>query len=337
MQKIMPSLLVLSLVLGPWASFADEQLGEIQLADFLVEPTYKDSEKSPSATDSQSGFGLGNSYFAARWKFQRIVSGRIQIADLSLINNPTWYSTTAQHGLGLVEAYAQAESVLGTFRAGLVPISFGLDGATPETGLWFPVSMIFADRQLVLRDYGVSYSIYHNGFFTDVAAHNGEGATDQDKRLWQTARWGWRGKAGTQIGLSGATGYFQTPTSLDTKSRIGNFFFGLDFYAIGIGAEATLGERKTSASQHQFYDWYVWVRHAMGRNWGLMLKYEYYDPSNRIEADGQKIGVAGLYINNDTNTSRLSFMYTKNWEEAEDQIANDEYRVVWRITSSYSQ
>ncbi len=311
-----------------------EQLGELELADFLVEPTYLYTERGVVTGQRESGFGLGNSYLAAKWKLQRTVSGRLQIASFDLLNRPSW-SPVTETGLGFVEAYAQLDTAYGRVRAGLVPVIFGLDGATPETQLWFPHHMIYSQRVLGLRDYGLSYSISNDGFFTDVTVHNGEGGKDQDRRLWQTARWGWNGPAGTIIGLSGAVGYYTTTaTPQDTKVRVGNFFAGIDLYGVGLAAEATLGEQKSTLIKSQFFNWYVQARHNLGRNWGALLMYEYYDPSNLIREEAIKQGAVGLYLQNETNTSRLSFLYTKNWEEVE-QTANDEYRLTWRITSSY--
>lgn len=311
-----------------------EQLGVIELADFLVEPTFLYTERGVVSGERESGFGLGNTYLAAKWRLQRLVSGRLQIASYELLNRPSW-SPVTESGLGFIEAYAQLDTAYGRIRGGLVPLFFGLDGATSETQLWFPRHKLYSERLLGLRDLGVSYSISNNAFFTDVTIHNGEGGNDKDRRFWQTARWGWGGPAGTVIGVSGAVGYYTTASSpQDTKVRMGNIFAGLELYGVGLAGEATVGEQKSTLSKNQFLNWYVQAHHNLGRDWGLLVMYEYYDPSNLIRDEAIIQAAAGLFFKNETNTSRLSMLYIKNIEETE-QKANDEFRLTWRITSSY--
>lgn len=311
-----------------------EQLGEIQLADFLVEPSVYFTERGTLTGAEESGFSLGNTYFAAKWKMQRYFSGRLQLASYDLLNRPSW-SPVTESGIGFVEAYAQLDSTHGRIRAGLIPLMFGLDGSTEETKLWFQRSAIYTQRRLGLRDLGISYNISHNGFFTDLAVHNGEGGRDYDRRFWHTARWGWNGPAGITVGMSGSVGFYKPQsTQEDTKVRIGNVFAGMELYAIGFAAEGTVGEEKSKLTKTQFVNAYAQLRHNIGRLWGLLARYEYYDPSNIISGDSTKQGALGFYVKNETNTSRLSFLFLKNWEESF-QTANDEYWLTWKITSAY--
>lgn len=321
-----------SLISSP-AIVKAEQIGEISLSDFLVEPSFYFTEKGTVSGTTESGFSLGHTYFSAKWNLQKKILGRIMLGQYSLLNRPSW-SPVTESGLGFVEAYAEYKSQLGTIRAGLLPVAFGLDGATQETRLWFPRHFLYTQGLMQLRDMGFSYQIAHNDFYTQATLHNGEGGADQDRRLFYTGRIGWDGPAGMTAGLSGSVGYYKTSTTQDTKTRIGNVFFGMNLYAVGLGLEATMGELKSQISKKQFLNWYVSARHNLGKRWGFLMKYEFFDPSQLVKEDSRKQGLLGVFAENETGTSRVTLAFLKNWEE-KSQNANDEYRLTWRITSDY--
>lgn len=312
-----------------------EQLGEFRLADFLVEPSFRHFESNRRTGLSETGFSLGHTYFSAEWQLDRTVSGRIQISSLDLLKRPSWVTTTTQN-FGFSEAYAEYRHSYARVRGGLLPVKFGLEGATPETELWFPRGFLYEDGVFPLRDIGIQLLVRHRDFFLDTTVHNGETTTDRDQRVFHTARIGWGGVGtGVTVGASGSAGYYKTnDTTPDTRFRMGNFFFAADLVHVGLAAEGTVGERK-GVTQSQFVNANASVRHQMGPNWGALLKYEYWDPNSRVREDIIKQGQGGLYFNNDTMTSRLSLLYIKNWDEA-DERANDEYWVIWRVTSLYN-
>ncbi len=176
-----------------------EDIGELKIHDLLLRPNFLLKEPTNGA------FSIGESSFALRWELESKFAGVVRIGPRTLLNPLARYAPTVNSDIVLVEAFAEYNDPYGRFRFGRVPVEFGYEGRLWERELIFPRSLLFRNRAIMLRDVGGSYEISHNNFFTGFVIHNGESDSDQDGRIWYTARMGYR-EDKFEIGLSGQTG-----------------------------------------------------------------------------------------------------------------------------------
>src|SRR5512135_2055875 len=187
-----------------------EQLGELKIDSLVLRPQFSMTE------GGGNNFSLGESLFAVRWRMDTHISGVFAVGSQDLLGTTQLYTPTLSENLGFVEAYGEYTGAYGTFRAGLQPLNFGLDGGVSEEDLDIHRSMLFSERLVALRDIGVSYRIKNNGFFTSVMVHNGESGPNVDNRAWYTANWGWTDDYRLRLGVAGQTGTTKPESTLAT-------------------------------------------------------------------------------------------------------------------------
>jgi hypothetical protein len=320
-----------------------ENLGDIELSSFLLEPSF-------TLSDTHKGsFVVGNSYLEATWTRDVTLSASLKIGSLDLLGRPARYNLTSAQNFGLVEGYAQVNSIYGRLRAGLVPIPFGLEGGDTEDRLRFPRSQLFQQRIVNLRDYGVQYHIANEGFFSDWVAHNGEGGEDRDNEIWFTARWGYQGGRWIRAGMSGTTGRTSAlatapPTggvasaltdidpSQPAKIRIANVFFDWELGDLFIEGEGTYGaviqdtERKMRA-------WHIDAETKLGESASVLVRYDSFDPRTDQGNDAAVEASLGFAWKSRYENSVLYLFVTRRDAEA---ATDPEHRFLlqWRMTPS---
>lgn len=321
---------------------ADESLGHLEVSSLFLEPTYVHDEPRTGS------FSAGTSYAELRWTLDPTISAILKFGSRDLIGQPARYGPVSQpEALTAIEAYGQADARLGRVRFGMIPIAFGLEGGDVEKNLNFPRSLIFQERYIGLRDYGVGYSVSSEGFFSDWAIHNGEGGPNLDNELWFTARLGWRSERGLMVGVSGSTGR-TSPASTNASTaatsaqawldvnqaariRIVNFFISWPTKPVrldieGFGGEAVQGDSviKTRAA-HADLVWFT------GTPVNALLRYEILDPRNDLGGDQLTEYSAGLAWHSHYDNSVLTVLGTKRVQQ---DVPVDEHRVMvtWRIT-----
>jgi hypothetical protein len=334
-------LLTFSLASRP-ARAADESLGTIEVSDLLLEPTYTYREAKKGA------FSPGPSFVGVTWTRDRMISATFKFGSKDLIGIPARYgpaSTTDQ--MGLIEAFGQADSDIGRLRFGLIPSPYGLEGGDAERRLSFPRSLIFQARYLPIRDYGASYRISYEGFFSDWAIHNGEGGPDLDTESWFTARLGWQGGRFLRLGATGVAGR-TNPKSTDplgvsksadagidvdkaARVRVVNFFLEWHLKPVILTAESFAGESAQDDNVIKARAAHLDLEVEVGSSASVLARYDIIDPRNDLGGDQITEYTGGLSFRSAYNNSVFYILGTKKVQQ---DVKADEHRglVVWRLT-----
>lgn len=318
-----------------------EDIGVLKIHDILLRPNFFLGE------GGRGSFSIGESSFALRWELEEKFAGVIRLGPRSLINPSARYSATVEDDVLLVEAFAELNHPYGRFRFGRIPVEFGLEGKMWERHLIFPRSLLFKERVVMLRDVGGSYEIVHNNFYTAVAAHNGEGDSDQDGRLWTTSRWGYYTDR-FEIGVTGMTGGTKpavTSLSGDTLAgvdptneahwRMGGIYSAVHNKGFDWTLEYYIGEREQDDVIGKFVAGHTDMSFEIDRYLSVHLRYDHFDPNLKIANDLQQEVSLGIMLSNKTHSSNLLLVGTKVLEEAGiAQVPNDELRLIWTLSPS---
>ena len=150
----------------------------------------------------------------------------------------------------MTSAFVQAKwPVYGRLRAGLIPLSYGLEGGKRDSQLVLPRSIF--SHFIPNYDLGLSYFISHKGFYVESALHNGAFQGDvlsnpiASQRLWWTTKGGWKGGYGIDIGMSASVGEFVGRNLWPYYSharRIGNTFLAFQVKQMSFKTEYHFGE-----------------------------------------------------------------------------------------------
>lgn len=332
-------------ILGALTSFvtfarAEESVGKLRVEEILLRPTYFSSE-------GQGGqFSFNDSLVSFEWAKDDHVSAHIMIGSLLQRVIPSIYlETEPKEELGFIEAYAQYTGVYGFVRAGLVPLGFGSSGLEQNHDRIWPKPMLFSERIMGERDYGVSFLTENNGYFAALTVHNGE--VDQkpsDGNLWVTTRWGWANERKFQVQISGQAGRTdsdgtaagsQTLAGWDrtvgAQWRFGAFTLAYRPRNWEFQAQAVLGEREQKSKTDNLTVFQIDALRTLGRNWGVGLRHDEFDPDGKKNNDKVLRESAILFNQSDDATSLVSLVYTKRLEEKY-QVHNDEIWFQWRVT-----
>lgn len=341
-KKVALFLLFLGLVLPQGFVLAQsyEQLGHLQLKELLLRPDFVVKE-------TQGGqFGLDAAFLGVEWKLDRQFLSYFSMGPRKLKNQMARFPIEhkQENNLDLVEAYAQFENIYGRWRMGLIPINFGVEGEIRESALYFPRSLIFQRRAMLLRDYGLSYSVIHQGWFTDLILHNGSSQASENGRLWYTGKWGWTDSRRFQTGFSAMTGNTRVDgnqwvednlggvnSHKEALWRVAGVFADWRPSSFKINLEAYMGEVQQDQEIGKWAAGHVDLLYSFSRHWDLQLRYDSFDPNLRMDGDGEQELSLGVGWSNSTQTSRLYFIGTKVFREG-NQRASDEFRILWNLT-----
>lgn len=321
-----------------------ELIGHIGIESVLLKPYFL-------LREPQKGeFFLGESSFSVSWTLKPNIKGIFRIGSQSLIHRTSFYEDYNQEDIEQVsvfEGYAEYISDLGRVRFGLIPILYGYEGGLQEGELDFQRSLLFQKRIVAMRDYGLSFSTWTPSYFTDFSVHNGESRKNQDGRIWITARWGWNLTDKSKLGFMGQTGTMTSevtqnsvetlagfdPSLKDSKLRLGGVFYALDSQWWQVIFEGQMGELfQNEISKGKFATGHLDLIYNWSRYGSWMLRGDYLDPHHKTKDDAQTAVTLGYAVKNYTSTSVLYVMATKNYEEGEREINNDEFRLVWKLT-----
>lgn len=325
--------------LGPTLVLAQERAGKLSIDEVYLEPTYISKETEGGE------FTLGQSSFALKWDYRERYGGRIQIGSLEERYLPQIYDLSVPtRDIGIIEGYAEYQGIYGRVRLGLLPLNFGYGGYSANRDLIFPRSAIYEQRIVARRDFGLSWMTSHNGYYTEIIAHNGEldqAASDGD--IWATANWGWTNdrNARVQVSMQGGSTSVESTTAGET---------GLAGFDPGKGAQwrmadltlhwyprnteivlqSTWGQREQGAAKGTFAANDFEIVRMFSPKWGFAVRYNQFDPNRKVSDDA--VSNAGLAIVTGTpeRTSRVFVTYNRRTEEGVD-VPSDEFRLVWRL------
>lgn len=315
-----------------------EQLGTVSLTDVLLKPYLLLKEPQ------EGEFRLGDSSMQVAWFLDKTFQSRIRLGPESLRNQMARYSDSLQDRIGIVEAFAQYSSVYGQARFGMIPLSYGAEGALEERELFFPRSLFFKNRVFALRDIGFEYRVQNKGYFSEFKVFNGEGETNPDGRMWFIANWGWKDRDKFSAGLAGMTGTTKPSSTAgiaDTlagvdvnqqaKWRMGTVFLKWYPSAWKVLLDFTMGELIQSDDiQGKFAGGHLDFIYDQP-TWAVMTRFDYFDPNVEASQDLKRESSIGIILKNHNQTSQVKFIGTKVVEDG-NQISNDEFRLVWQLT-----
>lgn len=322
---------------------AQESLGSLAVSGIFLEPSFVYSEPAHGA------FEAGRSFLAVSWTREPNLSAVLKVGSRSLIGTPARYGPAPVDQLALIEGYAQLDTQVGVLRGGFIPIEYSLEGGDSEERLRFPRSLFFENRIVNLRDYGASYHISTDGFFSDFAIHNGEGGTDLDNRMWFTFRAGFQNGRAFKVGLSGSTGSttplstnpstFTTTTPTITagydvtkpaKIRLANFFIEGTTGRLSGSLEATGGDVQQDGGNNRLRAGHADLDYSLSDQWSLLARFDSFDPTSG-DNDGIQDIMAGVALKSVYENSVLYLFGSRRRYEGN---PNDVHRVllIWRMT-----
>ena len=329
MLKIVKDMLVVGVIFLGWSlvASADENPKIIQLEDIFAQVQGRVAEPSTG------GFSPILWKLGAGAQFNSWLSLDTSVGASQLLYLPNW-STPPSDSVSLLDLKAQMMTDFGDFYAGQFQIPWGLEGTSDEAALWLPRSMFYEKGALPLRDIGGGFKTDYDGYFMNVAAHNGLGAgvTNNTNRLFVTGQTGYRGKAHSVVGLSLTAGHIISPlTSMDTKVRGANAFYGFNIFGLGLQLESSVIESKTDAQTTDVLAWHADLQHPLSDHINLIYRYEAYNPNLRVSSNVLSRGYIGGEIHSADNFSRLFLFLVKN-NESQSETPNDEIQLAWRVS-----
>ncbi len=327
-----------------------ELIGNLSISDILIQPRIISTE------GQTNNFELDRSYFFFSWKMGGDLSAHFGIGQNSLINHnmrlrrdstdPTMIA--GYDDIGFFEAYGQFDSRYGTVKAGVIPLRFGWEGNRRESEWVFPRTLFYGGedtsyqtQNFGLRDYGISYFVSHNYFYTQAAIHNGENGPDKDGKIWHTGVVGWKNNSGIEAAISMSNGNYQSQSNTDPEFEYtyANMFVSFEYRRLSVLLEGFVGREQKSFEQtpgeelkKAFWNWHVDVGHPITK--GLMgyARYEEYDPDSLVHGDRVFRYIVGLGLSNELQTSNLYLWAIKNREDGV-SINDDQYLLVWKVRS----
>jgi hypothetical protein len=351
-------LVFLSLLAPPLLSLAQagnsvsgsEMLGEIAISDFFVEPSFSYQEPNRGV------FSLGHSFVETRWvQPSDLVSASLKVGTRRLLGEPARYGVSdREEEIGLIEVFGQIEGTYGRLRMGLVPIPYGLEGGNSESSLRISRSQLYQRRIINVRDYGIVYRIENAGFFSDWAAHNGEGRQNLDNETWFTARWGWQGGKYLRLGFSGSAGRTspeatnpaglapgaaldeasdQAGIQIDqpSKMRFANGFISWHDGRFRLQSEVTAGDVVQSSQERKLRAFYLDLEAFTSEHLSFLARYDIFDPDTVQSNNALRELTLGLGLQTRHATSVFNILGTRiNSEGA--AVSEHRLLVIWRLT-----
>jgi hypothetical protein len=332
-------LLLFILAFCPTLVFAVERAGVLSIDEVYLEPSYITRETEGGK------FSLGQSSFSLKWEYKERYRARIAIGSLEERYIPQIYDQTIpSRELGAIEGYAEYDGIYGRVRLGLIPLNFGYGGFSSNHDLVFTRSAIYDQRIVARRDFGLSFMTSHNGFYTEIIAHNGEldqNASDGD--VWTTANWGWTNDRNMRAQLSMQVGRTTFESTAAGESGLAGFDpttsalwkivdFSLHWFPkrSEVVLQSTWGEAEQDNIKNSFSSNDLELVRMFSSRWGFGLRYNFFDENRKVKDDGVSNAAVALVSSTEERTSRVFLTYNRRTEEGED-IASDEFRLVWRL------
>jgi hypothetical protein len=306
-----------------------EQLGELGLGEFLLQPAFV------IESEDESGFELYPSFLDFVWSKNNQYQAHFVFGDTSLIGVPVFFGANPTD-YGLLQAYGEVSGWFGNFKAGLIPLIYGTESGISESTLDFPRSLIYESRLLHLRDYGVQYSVSNEGFFTDMAVHNGEAGPDQDNRFWYTGRVGWKDGKSFGVGMSGTTGRYKILGGDLHIRRAGGLFARGKIWGFDATLEGSYGEDIVQDEKSPFGGWHFDLEHSFIGTSSLLFRFDHVDPNTKVGKDMMQRGSLGVSVFEENFNSVFYAFYHRKYSESEGGFDN-QVLLLWKLTSLHSE
>lgn len=331
--------ILLAFLLSSISVNAIERAGQLSITEAMLWPTYFSSEGEGGQ------FQLYRSQFGIGWDLDGSLRTRFLIGSESQRQAPAYYNKNeASEDIAIIEAYADYQGLYGRVRMGLMPLPITYQNRIPDHELIFHDILVFENRLLARRDFGLSFYTGHNGYYTEIMAHNGEVAEDaNDGNVWATARWGWSDQRKWQLEYAMQVGR----SKAEATSTNGLDIAGFDINETAIWKFSQLSinwyDRKTNVLLEGLYgdieqdnfknrvsSYHLDVIHMLKPSLGLGLRYDQIDMNDKVEDDAKTASSLALIFGGENSTSRFFITATQKREEGTEDT-NDELRVSWRL------
>ena len=289
-----------SLLFSSEENMQQDQVGQIKLQDFLLNPRLYSGD--------QSYIDLHYSQFAVLWDNHNIAA-QIRIGPQSLRNAKLWAKDEQSQEFGVIEAYASYSSLnWGKLQMGLMPIEFSWEGQNREEALWFDRSYMYSEGWMSLRDYAIGQKINNGPFELRWFIHNGESFVsrsgtqniqNEDSRFYFTSAFNYNFESNLVLSLSGQVGeYFEDSDVDKRKVRMANFFVYYPWYDYKLLLSGSVGDHKTDDESEvtQFANVFFDINYYWNKKWSNKVRVEHYDPDHFIDNNEmQKYVLALVY------------------------------------------
>ncbi len=279
---------------------ADDEFQEEKgfIGEIFLQPAFVLSKKNRFQLFPSSLYlSLGKDYYSAHFLFSENQS------FLRSFFLHQYNPSRMRYNYGMTSVFIQAKwPVYGRLRAGLIPLSYGLEGGVRDSQLVLPRSIF--SQFIPNYDLGLSYLASYKGFYVESALHNGafQGNTFSNpiasQRLWWTTKGGWKANYGIDIGMSASVGEFIGRNLWPYYSharRVGNAFLAFQIKQMSFKSEYHFGEIYFDENKIPISAWHIDLEHPLTKKLSIFGRWEYLSMNNNINLiDVQKKITLGL-------------------------------------------
>ncbi len=314
-----------------------EQVGLLSIEMLRLRPTLH-SHESVGAS-----FSLSDSAFGLRFKKDKNISAYVEVGSELSRNLPIYYADQPEDRLGFSMAYAEYLGVYGRVRFGLIPLNFGYDGFIDSHENIYNNALAYSERIIGLTDQGISFYTENNGYYTQIAAHNGEIDTTSDGRVWTSGNWGFVNGRHFRTQLSLQTGSVKSSVASTTNTIAGvlpgettlwrNGMLFVNWYPRNWNVVAQIGggEAKQNSRVGRYNNSMFEVTRTVSKNFSAGFRYDQLDPDRKMDGDILTDLSLALVFKSADSTSQVIVLATKSVEES-GEIPDDQLRLVWLLT-----
>ncbi len=324
-----------------------ETLGTFRFSEFSLKPLLHVQEETGSA------FSLQTTYLGFEWKRDENLRGQLLLGSSDMIQPAVWFSPTTTPAFGIIEAYLEGKSLFGDFRAGLVNLQMGYEGAVPEWAWVLPQTHFHQLGWMIHRDFGFQFHFATYPFTTVMTVSNGESTmTNPDNQFWYSALWEVKNSSGLGILATGQVGQTtslstggSTPSlaaskynfvfnpALNAKIRVGSVSVfkddGKSLYLL----EAGSGDIVQNSFSNSFAFAHLDLAFHLGGDLQLLMRYEQDQPNMSDYTSVIKSSSLGLMA---TSKDRLqSFTLFGTVNQLYSQFPDNEVQLIFRLNSRY--
>jgi hypothetical protein len=277
------------------------------------------------------GFKLGVKATPSTW-----LTINSSVGSSSYLYLPNW-SQPQSSSVSVIDLKAQVYTDVADFYAGQFLVPWGLEGTRDESELWLPRSLFYEKGVFPLRDIGAGFRTDYDGYFMNLATHNGLGAgvTNNTARYFLTGQWGYHGRAQSSLGVSATIGHIAYPiVSQENKIRGVNLFYGFNIFGLGLQLEGSAIETRSDSLVTDSLTWHGDIQHPVSDHINLVSRFESYNPNLRVSSPVLNRIYLGCECHSLDGTSKLFIFAVKNLETIGEN-PNDEIQVAWRLSPKF--
>jgi hypothetical protein len=336
-KKFLP--LFLFLLIGVSEAAKAETLGKFRFSEIFLSPRLRFQEPG--------GFELQQSELSMEWERDHQFRGVFALGTGDYLQPPIWY-TQQKKDFAVTQAWVEVLSFYGDFRAGLLPVPLGFEGAYPLWNSILPESAVRAANWMQRRDLGVQFHFFAAPWRTQITVHNGEVGENKDGALWVSGLWEYKNSEGVGVLLTASTGRTKSAsTSASLANSVGLFNFNpaesakhrlavlsifredrRNLFLLELGRGELVQENQKSP--------WSWSRADLSWNFyndvNVLFRYEGTQADLLNSATATRTGGLGFVFSSKDNLQSLT-LYGAHHQEIP-EINNDEYWMIFRLNSS---